>query len=214
MSTSRSFCKAIGALMVVTVSTALCSSLWAAHVRYSWAGTIVPTDQGDPWGVGLGGEGFHLDVDVPAGAVDLQEVNVEFAAHDAASATLTIGGEELTFVGPGVMDFTDNHVGLYDLVTFHGVFERFGQEIEFGTGFVLRPDAYEFQEFSEFPVAFGSEFSSLQMTCCGGVYASTVAAGAVIMAQVVPEPGVGVLAAVMGFVLGGSRTLMRRRYIL
>jgi hypothetical protein len=189
MPQQRTVARLLG-IVALIVSSTVGRSTSADQVRYDWSGTLVPTDEGDPWGIGLDGAAFDLQVFVPFGAADLHEVNIDVASYHVSTARLMIDDETLTFVGPATIDFTDNLGDVdFDFSHFGGNFMRFGQTLEFGTSVVLPMDAYTFDQETEPPIAFGVQTNTMLVTCCGGVYASAVPAGTLVEAvAVVPEP--------------------------
>jgi hypothetical protein len=193
--------------VAIALTVAICPLAVAQYIRYEWSGSLIAGDKSDPWNIGLAGATFDLQLNVSDTAADLHDLNVEFAAYEASSAGLTIDGDELTFVGPAAIDFTDNHAGLYDLVYFAGVFERSGQPVEFGTAITLPLGSYDLPSTVVPPPAFGIAVSPAGTSCCGGVYTAIVPSGALFSATaVIPEPTIGtMLAAVVLAVVGASR---------
>ncbi|MEX2310144.1 MAG: hypothetical protein WD738_21405 [Pirellulales bacterium] len=169
-------------------------TVFANTIRYSWSGQLVPSGEDDPWQIGEQGQPFALDLAVSSTASDLLDANVEFAAFDVDEARFVLGGDELLFSGNGNVDFTDNHAGLFDLLVFHGDFERLGQIIDIGSLTVLPMASFQFSQTIESPPLFPSTINLDRSACCGGLYTSIIAAGSAV--RVVGEPAsVGLWAA-------------------
>ena len=171
-------------------------------VRYSWPGRLVASGTDDPWQIGDHGQDFELHVVVSRGAPDIFDLNVEFAGHEIRDARLVLHGVDIPFVGDGTIDFTDNGIGGFDLVAFHGEFSRFGHIVEIGSLAVLPMTTFSFSRLIEPPPLFvSSAIASIdQAACCGGQYSSLVEAGAQVIA--VPEPGSLALCALCTLVCG------------
>lgn len=163
----------------------------ASVVHYSWSGNLVPSGSDDPWQLGPQGQPFVLEVAISLDAPDLLDLNVEFAAFELDDASLLLDNQQLTFVGNGNIDFTDDWSGLLDLVVFHGDFERLGQIIEIGSAVSLPTSTYAFTQMIESPPHFASTENVDRTTCCGGTYTSIVALGSPVSA--VPEPSTAFL---------------------
>jgi hypothetical protein len=176
----------------------------AGQLQYSWSGKISPNGSDDPWLVGNQGKTFDLRVLVSNSASDLTTGNIEFAAFDAVDASLSIDGQPINYVGAGILDFTDDSSNLADLITFQGNFTQLGQTVEFGSFVALPKATFQFQGFSEAPPVFVSPAIVLDSSgCCGGTYATVVAAGTPV--NVVPEPTTLALAASILILVRGCR---------
>jgi len=181
------------------------ASAQADQIRYSWSGQLVPDGSGDPWQLGEQGKPFLLDVVASLDAIDLLDVNVEFAAFQALSARLALDGNEIAYVSGANLDFTDNWSGLRDLLVFHGEFERLGHTIEIGSLVALPLSIFQFSQTVESPPFFGSTSASDGGTCCGGIYTAIVAPGTLV--SVVPEPAsVLIFVAIVSICVLGHRT--------
>jgi hypothetical protein len=144
-------------------------------------------------------------------APDLTTGNIEFAAFDAVDASLSIDGQPINYVGAGGLDFTDDWSNLADLITFHGNFTQLGQTVDFGSFVALPKATFQFQSFSEAPPVFVSPANVLDSSgCCGGTYATVVAAGTPV--NVVPEPTTLALAASILILIRGCRGSTAHRY--
>jgi hypothetical protein len=168
-------------------------------IQYSWSGRLVPSDaeSEDPWQIGPQGQPFELSIAVSREASDLLELNVEFAAFEVSAARLLLNGQEVPFVDPGILDFTDYHAGLFDLLLFNGVFERFGHAVEIGSNLALPFNTFQFDEFIEAPPLFGSTVSAAQSAYGPqGPYTGIADAGVAVL--VVPEPGSIALLSTLG----------------
>src|SRR6478672_5546113 len=172
-------CK-IGAVLCLFVSCEYVTAerSQADQLQYSWSGKIFPIGTDDPWLVGNQGKTFDLRVLVSNSAPDLLTGNIEFAAFDADDASLSIDGQPINYVGAAGLDFTDDWSNLADLITFHGNFTQLGQTVEFGSFVALPKATFQFQSFSEAPPVSVSPAIVLDNSgCCGGTYATVVAAG-------------------------------------
>jgi hypothetical protein len=177
------------ATLIAAASSALlfqCIPAYPSQVRYSWSGRLVPAGDDDPWLIHQQGEAFDLSVTVSSGALDLSQFDVEFAAFEVDNAQLFVQGQEIAYLGNGVLDFTDNSAVGYDLIVFAGDFQQFEQVIEIDSAVILLPDTFQFLQQIHQPPYFSSTANTLRITCCGGPYASIVAEGATV--TVVPEP--------------------------
>jgi hypothetical protein len=200
------------AILIVAASVAVlfqpCAGS-ASQIGYSWSGQILPTADDDPWQIGEHGQAFVLNVAVPSNASDLSDVNVEFAAFTVDYAKLALEGEDIPFSGNGIIDFTDNSLVGYDLLVFSGEFQHFEQSIEIGFAVVLLPETFKFFDKIEPPPYFSSTTNTLGAVCCGGRYATVVAAGAIV--TVVPEPASLALLATCGLLVFRTPAARLRR---
>lgn len=157
-------------------------------IQYSWSGRLVPNDESaDPWQIGQPGQPFELTVAVSRNASDLLELDVE-SSFEINTARLLVNGQEITSVDRGLLGFTDNHAGLYDLLRFNGVFERFGHAIEVGSLLTLPLNTFHFDEFVETPPYFNSTVNAVRSAYGSqGPYTGVTLAGTAV--HVVPEPG-------------------------
>jgi hypothetical protein len=184
------------------------AQLQGGQLQYTWSGKILPNDVGDPWLIGTQGKSFDLNVAVSQSAPDYFGGNVDFAAFDIDNAELSIDGQNIAFVGSGILDFTDNWTGAADLVTFHGDFDRFGKIIEFGSVVALPITTFQFQNLPETPPNFVSPANVVTNSgCCGATYGTFVAAGTPV--RVIPEPSTLVLATILLFAGSGISTPRR-----
>lgn len=154
---------------------------------YSWDGEAYPSGVEDPWGLGIG-QGYTLSVSVDANAYDDFDVNPEFAAFSVTGATLTIDGEDLSLVGNGVIDFTDNSLAGYDQVLFSGEFIRAGVMQEFLSAVTLSSGAFSFTNTVERPPLFGTVTNVNTTIVAWPPYISRVLSGAEVRS--IPEPTV------------------------
>jgi hypothetical protein len=117
----------------------------------------------------------------------LFDLNVEFAAFEVDSARCLLRGEEITFVGPGFIDFTDHRTGQIDILSFSGAFRRLGTTVEIGSAVSLPIETLQFFKDVERPPRFEPTLSVFQ-TAYGvpGPYVGLVARGEIVSA--VPEP--------------------------
>jgi hypothetical protein len=201
----------IGAVLCLFVSCEYVTTerSQAGQLQYSWSGKIFPNGSDDPWLVGNQGKTFDLKVLVSNS--DLTTGNIEFAAFDAVDASLSIDGQPINYVGAGILDFTDDWSNLADLITFQGNFTQLGQTVEFGSFVALPKATFQFQNFSEAPPVFVSPAIVLDNSgCCGGTYATVVAAGTPV--NVVPEPTTLALAASILMLVGSRRESSAHRH--
>lgn len=161
-------------------------SAFATEIHYSWSGILVPSNTDYPWQLGLGGQPFLLNVTVPFDALDLADLDVEFAAFDVTQARLLLSGQEVPFIGNGTIDFRDNGTGMLDLRGFHGDFRQLGETIAIGSLVTLPMNTIQFSHTIEPPPFFSSTENILRAACCGGPYTSIVAPGSPI--SVIAEP--------------------------
>jgi hypothetical protein len=176
----------------------------ASQVRYSWSGTMLLSGSDDPWLLGELGKSFELEIAVSRDAADLSDLDVEFAAFATDDVRFLLGGQEVALVGNGLIDFTDDWSGLVDLLVFHGEFERLGHTIEIGSLAALPKESFQFSNDIEPPPFFPSTANVDRATCCGGTYASVVAADTAVI--VVPEPSSAAI--VIGSIIGLRRFRM------
>jgi hypothetical protein len=175
----------------ILVSSIISVRSQAYQIQYSWAGTIVPTGVSDPWLIGTQGQPFALDGVVSSDAPDLLIVETQFAAFGVTIARLVIGNQNAPYISDGVIDFTDNSNGLFDILLLGGKFQRLGETLEIESAVSLPTTTYEFSQPSESPPLFASTENVTHTACCGGTYTLLVEAGSVVM--IVPEPSAALL---------------------
>jgi hypothetical protein len=156
-----------------------------ADNQYSWSGTIVPNGSSDPWLIGQQGQSFSLSGVVPSGATDVLDDSVQFSAFDLTNAGLVVGGQPVTYVGNGYIDFTDNSAGTFDVVLMGGEFQWFGTNVGIASAVALNQSTFSFTQASESLPVFPSTTNVDRITCCGGTYTFIVEAGSTV--TVVPE---------------------------
>jgi hypothetical protein len=128
-----------------------------------------------------------LDVEVSENASDLLDLNVEFAAFSVDSVHFTIDGNVVTYVGDGILDFTDNHAGLFDIVVFTGKFQSLGDFIEIGSSIAVPPDTFQLSQAVAAPPHFDHTTNSTKSSGGGqGPYTCIVPAGTDVLVS--PEP--------------------------
>jgi hypothetical protein len=175
----------------------------AGVVAYSWSGTLLPSKADDPWSIGPAGQEFELRALVQEDAPDYFNTNLEYSAYSLASAEFLLAGQPLAYIRDGFIDFTDNEASLYDIITFNGVFQRGGIEIELGSIVALLPDTFTLAQLEEPPPVFGMTTNATRAGCCGRTYASIVAPGVAVLA--VPEPRISALAILSAMILPGFK---------
>jgi len=192
------------ALASLVLSMAIGSETRAYEIQYSWSGTIVPTGANDPWSIGVQGQPFSLSSIVSSSAPDLSSSDVQFATFNVDSAQLAINGQDVPYVGNGVIDFTDNSSATFDLLRVGGNFQRSGQTLEIESLVDLSPATFAFTQNSEPPPLFSSTTNVESASCCGGAYTLIVDAGSAV--KVVPEP-----ANIVSCLFGLTLMALRRR---
>src|SRR3954452_18024785 len=90
---------------------------------------------------------------------------------------MSISGQNVAYIGNGVIDFTDNSNGVFDLVLISGKFQRFGQTVEIESTVDLNPATFAFTQLSEAPPNFASTANADRITCCGSTYTLIVEGG-------------------------------------
>jgi hypothetical protein len=169
----------------------------ADTIRYSWSGQLVPNDASspDPWMIGPEGKPFELEVAVARSAADLSEQSIEVSAFAVLHANLLLDGQVLTFAGGGIVDYFDGNP-VYDLLSFAGEFERFGETAEFSTVVSLPLSTFHFTQFDESLPAFRSTTNLTRSISGNRLYSAIVEQGMVI--SVVPEPSSSFLLFISG----------------
>jgi hypothetical protein len=174
-------------LSTMIVLQVLGKSLQASEIHYSWSGFLVPAGVEDPWQIGQGGQPFVLDFVISTFGPDLFPLNVEFAAFEVNGVSFLLDGDEISYLGNGIADFTDHQNSSVDLLTFSGKFEQLGHAIEIGTAVSLPVETLHFLSNVEPPPFFGSTVNvDRSAYSVPGPYVGIVAAGSPVI--VVPEP--------------------------
>ncbi len=118
-------------------------------------------------------------------SADLTDVSVQFALFSVIQARLTVAGQEISFVGDGFLDFTDDSLAGFDLLTFRGVIERNGVQSQISSAVTLPLTAFRFVDAAEISPLFRSVINVLR-TGTGDPYGMLVESGTPVLG--VPEP--------------------------
>jgi hypothetical protein len=139
----------------------------------------------DPWLIGVSGLPFVLEIKSDSSAADLA-LAVDTALFAVDQARLVIAGQDIPYVGEGFLDFTDNSLAGFDLVTFNGVFELNGVQSEVPSFVDLPLNAFQFVAPFETPPTFGNVANVLKSSI-GDNYGTIVESGTLVLS--VPEAG-------------------------
>jgi hypothetical protein len=181
--------------IIITTFTVVLSLNWLAsassaraagrQIVYSWHGSFLQNDIDDPWHFGGVRLPFELELRVDVAAADLA-LGIDTALFAVEEARLVVDGQEVSYVGDGYLDITDNHSDRFDLMTFHGLFERNGVQTRTGSLVALPLDGLHFEAQVEMPPLFGRIANDMRSGTGGPLYGTWVEKGAAIAG--VPEP--------------------------
>jgi hypothetical protein len=182
--------------VTITGSTAI-----ADVIRYAWSGVIVSDGADDPWSIGQHGKSFSLSATVSSDAADVLSDSVQFSAFNLNDADLVIEGQQVSYVGNGTIDFTDNSGGILDVVLVAGEFQSHGTKVEIESAVALDPATFMFTHENELLPVLTSTTNMDRISCCRPPYVLVVQAGSAVI--VVPEPTNGLMC-FLGWILIGS----------
>jgi hypothetical protein len=172
------------ALSVACWFALLAAQAAAGNIHYKWSGTLLPSGPEDPWLIGETGMPFELEITVAKDSVDLAEVDPQFAIFAVDRARLAVAGREILYAGDGFLDFTDNSLIGYDLLSFRGIFDLGGVQSAVPSFVDLPLHAFQFVAPTETPPVFGSMANVLRSST-GALYSTIVEAGSLVRG--VPE---------------------------
>jgi hypothetical protein len=189
-------------LCALVVFAGLSVEVRAAHVAYSWTGTIVDSVPGtfDPWNVGFGGESFSLAIMVDQLAIDRTSsiqiasfdiLALEFAKNGAPASTVAFDSSRIIF-DDGAFGGAVDAIKVSFFAEFNGHTDHLSSTI------VLPANTFGFLLIGAAPPLFDSAIapSGAQSQGSGSLFAMIVGAGIEATSIVVPEPSTYALAAI------------------
>lgn len=172
-------------VIVFAVVQLILTTVNAAPIQYSWTGQLVLNGSANPWQLEANGAAFHLIITVAQDASDFLDGSVNFAAFEVEEANLSIDGALVGFIGDSYLEFAAYPNAVVDLITFAGVFDRAGQQLEIGSVVALPPHSFHLLDNVEPPPYFPPTLTSDPAAYGSGTYTGFVGTGTLVF--MIPE---------------------------